>query len=425
MLYSLLLIILFSLLLFLNLSWIAVFFLAKRKHYEKDFQPNISVLLPAHNEEKVIADTIKSLLASEYKGKIEVIVINDGSTDNTEGVVKEMQKKDKRIRLFRTNHVGKSRALNFGATKARYDYLLFLDADSVVEKQTIKEIVKPLQDERIAASSGQVRVKLTANPLTWFQDFEYILSSGWRYLCSLIDSVSVLPGFFATKKKVFLEIGGFSADTLTEDFDITLSFKKKGYEAAVNPKAVMYTTCPSSLKQLAKQRLRWGRGNIQVIRKHRDVLFSKKHKILGYYVLPTHIFWYIFSLLYLPSVFYWMFSDYYKYFFSTGNYFSAEARLFFLKWFCSYGMFDLMYKVIKGVYSLTPLLAITVINYVATLFYNILLFAKMGRLKLLHLLAYLFIFPYYLFIISVQFFTVIYESLNLLMKRKAENKWTK
>jgi cellulose synthase/poly-beta-1,6-N-acetylglucosamine synthase-like glycosyltransferase len=425
MLYNLFLIVLFSILLFLNLSWIAIFFLAKRKFYEKSFQPNISVLLPAHNEEKVIADTINSLLASDYRGKIEVIVINDGSTDNTEGAVREMQKKDKRIRLFRTNHVGKSRALNFGARKARYGYLLFLDADSVVEKQTIKEIVKPLQDERIAASSGQVRVKMTANPLTWFQDFEYILSSGWRYLCSLIDSVSVLPGFFATKKKVFLEVGGFSADTLTEDFDITLSFKKKGYEAAVNPKAVMYTTCPSSLKQLAKQRLRWGRGNIQVIKKHKDMLFSKKHKILGYYVLPTHIFWYVFSLLYLPSVFYWMFSDYYKYFFSTGNYFSVEARLFFLKWFCSYGMFDLMHKVFLGIYSLTPLLAITIINYIATVFYNALLFARMGRLKPLHLLAYLFIFPYYLFIISVQFFTVIYESVNLVMKRKAENKWTK
>jgi len=425
MLYSLFLITLFSLLLLLNLSWIALFLLAKRKNYKKDFQPNISVLLPAHNEERVIADTIKSLLASDYNGKIEVIVINDGSTDNTEGVVKEMQKKDKRIRLFRTNHVGKSRALNFGATKARYDYLFFLDADSVVEKQTIKEIVKPLQDERVAASSGQVRVKMTVNPLTWFQDFEYILSSGWRYLCSLIDSVSVLPGFFATKKRVFFEVGGFSPDTLTEDFDITLSFKKKGHKAAVNPKAVMYTTCPSSLKQLARQRMRWGRGNIQVIRKHKDMLFSKNHKILGYYVLPTHIFWYVFSLLYLPSVFYWMFSDYYKYFFSTGSYFSAEARLFLLKWFCSYGMFDLMYKVFSGIYSLTPLLAITIVNYIATIFYNVLLFARMGRLKLLHLLAYLFIFPYYLFIISIQFFTVIYEFTNFFMKRKTENKWTK
>jgi peptidoglycan-N-acetylglucosamine deacetylase len=425
MLYSLLLITLFSFLLFLNLSWIAIFLFARRKTWEKDFQPNISVLLPAHNEERVIAETIESLLASDYKGKMEIIVINDGSTDRTEEVVKKMQKRYKNIRLFRTEHVGKARALNFGAKKAKYDYLLFLDADSIVEKETIKEIVKPLQHERIAASSGQVRVKMTKNPLTWFQDFEYILSSGWRYLCSLIDAVSVLPGFFAIKKKVFLEIGGFSAETLTEDFDITLSLKKKGYEAAVNPKAVMYTTPPLTLKQLARQRIRWGRGNIQVLKKHRDMLFSSRHKLLGYYILPTHLFWYIFSLLYLPSVFYWMLSDYYRYFFSTGNYFSIEARLFFLKWFCSYGMFDLMYKVFTGVYALTPLLLMTIINYIATIAYNILLFTKLGRLKFLHLIAYLFIFPYYLFIISVQFFTTVYEGVNLLLKRKTEGRWSK
>ncbi|MEM5799274.1 MAG: glycosyltransferase [Candidatus Aenigmatarchaeota archaeon] len=425
MLYYFVLIILFSLLLFLNLSWIVIFLFTKKRRYGEEFQPPISVLLPAHNEEDVIEDTIKSILLSNYKNDIEIIVINDGSTDNTEKIVKKLQKKYKKIKLLRTNHLGKAKALNFGAKKSKYDYLVFLDADSIVEKDTIKEIIKPLQDPKIAASSGAVRVKITKNPLTWFQDFEYILSSGWRYLCSLINAVSVLPGFFATKKQLFLEIGGFEADTLTEDFDITLRFKKYGYELAVNPNAVMYTTVPSKLRILVKQRIRWGRGNLQVIRKHKDMLFSKKYKFLGYYILPTHLFWYIFSLLYLPSVIYWMFGDYYRYFFITGNYLSKEAILFFFKWVCSYGMFDLMYKVTVGVYMLHPLLLITIINYLATITYNILLFIRMGKLRIIHLLAYLFIFPYYLFIISVQFITVIYEILNFSIKKRVENKWTK
>ncbi|MBU5688118.1 MAG: glycosyltransferase family 2 protein [Candidatus Aenigmarchaeota archaeon] len=425
MLYYTILVILFSLLLILNLSWIFIFFFAKRRKYSQNFDPPVSVLLPAHNEEEVIEDTIKSILSSDYKNDIEIVVINDGSTDNTEKIVKKLQKKDKRIKLLKTNHVGKARALNFGAKKAKYDYLIFLDADSVLEKNTIKEIIRPLQDPKIAASSGSVRVKITKNPLTWFQDFEYILSSGWRYLCSLINAVSVLPGFFATKKKIFLEIGGFEADTLTEDFDITLRFKKHGYEVSVNPDAVMYTTVPNKLRTLAKQRIRWGRGSLQVIKKHKDMLFSKKHKFLGYYILPTHLFWYIFSLLYLPSVLYWMIGDYYKYFYSTGNSLSKDALLFFFKWICSYGMFDLMYKVFSGIYQLHLLLLITIINYLATITYNILLFSRMKKLRVIHLLAYLFIFPYYLFIILVQFITVIYESINFLMKKPSENKWAK
>ncbi|MFH8080561.1 MAG: glycosyltransferase [Candidatus Aenigmatarchaeota archaeon] len=425
MLYYVVLVILFSALFFLNLSWISIFLFAKRKKYNKNFQPSVSILIPAYNEEKVIADTIKSILVSDYENDMEVIVINDGSTDRTEKIVKEMQKKDKRIKLLKTNHVGKARALNYGAKKAKYDYLVFLDADSVVDKNAIKEIIKPLQYRNIAAASGVVRAKITKHPLTWFQDFEYILSSGWRYLCSLMNAVSVLPGFFATKKSVFLKVGGFEADTLTEDFDITLRFKKYGYDAVVRLEAVMYTTVPTKFSSLTKQRMRWGRGNLQVLRKHKDMLFSKKHKLLGYYILPTHMFWYIFSLLYLPSVFYWMLGDYYKYFFSTGNPLSKDALLFFFKWFCSYGMFDLIYKVVTGVYDLHPLLLITIVNYVATIVYNILLFATIGRLKLVHLFAYIFIFPYYLLIIFIQFLTVIYEALSFFTRKTVENVWNK
>ncbi len=336
-----------------------------------------------------------------------------------------MQKINKKIKLFNTNHIGKSKALNFGASKAKFDYLLFLDADSSIEKDTLKEIIKPLKNKKTAASSGSVRVKIDLNPLTWFQDFEYILSSGWRYVSSLIGSVSVLPGFFVIKKSVFFEIGGFSSDTLTEDFDITLSIKKFGYEAAVNPKAVMYTTAPSNLRSLFKQRIRWGRGNFQVIKKHSDILFSKKFGWLGYYILPTHIYWYIFSLLYLPSVLYWMFGGYYQYFFIHGNFISPEVIAYFTKWISSYGMFDLIYKVIIGVYKTDKLLLITIANYIVTIIYNLLIFFKMGRLKIIHFIAYLFIFPYYLFIIFIQFVAMVYELFNSLLKGKTENIWTK
>lgn len=424
MIYEIILIILFLSFNCLYLSWIYIYLTRKEKKYKKFF-PNISVLLPAHNEEDVIEETINSILNSDYPGKIEIIVINDGSTDNTAKIVKTMQKKSKQIKLFNTNHIGKSKALNFGVTKAKCDYLLFLDADSSIEKNTLKEIVKPLNYKKIVASSGSVRAKITSNPLTWFQDFEYILSSGWRYVSSLVGSVSVLPGFFIIRKDVFIKIGGFSADTLTEDFDITLSIKKFGYEATVNPKAVMYTTTPSNFKSLFKQRVRWGRGNFQVIRKHTDMLFSKKFGLLGYYTLPTHIYWYIFSLLYLPSVLYWMLNGYYQYFFINKNFISIDVIIYFTKWTTSYGMFDLIYKVITGVYPSTTLFFVTIASYIITIIYNLLIFFKIGKLKLVHFIAYLFIFPYYLFIIFIQFITTIYEFYNSLLNKKTINIWEK
>ena len=421
MIYEIVLIVLFTFLFLLNVSWIFIFFKKTKKKY-KEFQPNVSVIIPAHNEEDSIKDTIQSVFDSDYKGKIETIVVNDGSTDKTVEIINYMKKSNKQIKLLHTNHVGKAKALNYGVTKTKYDYILFLDADSSIEKQTIKEIIKPLQDTEIASSSGSVRAKITKNPLTWFQDFDYIVSSGWRYISSKIGAVSVLPGFFAIKKSVFLKVNGFNADTLTEDFEITLRLAKKGYKAVVNPNAVMFTTTPSTFKSLLKQRIRWGRGTLQVLRKHKDMFI--KYGALGYYTLPTHLFWYIFSFLYLPSVLYWFFSGFYTYFISTGN-FSQETAIYIFRWLCSYGMFELLYRVYVGIYSLTPLLAITIINYFTTVFYNILLFSRLGRIKIVHLFVYLFAFPYYVFITFAQFITVLIELFNIFMGRKVTNVWTK
>ncbi|PIV68724.1 MAG: hypothetical protein COY38_04065 [Candidatus Aenigmarchaeota archaeon CG_4_10_14_0_8_um_filter_37_24] len=424
MIYNLILIILFISLALLYLFWIFIFLKKNKRKPMKNFSPNLSVIIPAHNEEKVIGKTIESILNSQYFGKIEVIVIDDGSKDNTGKIAKSMQKKGG-IKLFKTNHIGKSKALNFGATKSSYNYILFLDADSVLEEITIKEIVKPLQYKRFGASSGVVRGIITSNPLTWFQDLEYIMSSAWRYASSLLGTASVLPGFFCVKKDVFKKIGGFSSDTLTEDFDITLEIKKAGYDSFVNLNAVMYTLTPNNIKSLYRQRLRWGRGNLQVVRKHSDMIFSKKFGFLGCMTIPTHIYWYIFSLFYLPSVLYWMLGDYFRYFASSGNIISPTVLIFFFKWISTYGMYDLIYKVIAGVYSITPLLLVTIINYLITVCYNLIVFFKLGKIRFVNIIAYFFTFPYYLFTIFVQCFVVVYESYSLIKRKKITNVWDK
>jgi len=387
-----------------------------------NFFPNLSIILPTHNEEKVIEDTIKSIFNAEYSSKKEIIVVNDGSTDNTANIVKKLRKKYPQVRLFNRKHQGKAASLNFGVQHARFNTLIFLDADSSIGKDSLKEIVQPLTNKKVAAVSGVIRANLTKNPLTWFQDFEYSMTSGWRYICNKINSTSVIPGFMAIKKQALKKIGGFSLDTLTEDFDIALNLRKTGYDIAMSPKAVIYTNVPTSFKQLFSQRFRWGRGTLQVVKKHSDILFSRKFGLLGSYILPTHIFWYIFSITYIPSVLYWMFNDYYKYFFSYNNIISWSVFEYFFKWFTSYGMFDLIYKTFTGAYQFNLVFLFTITSFILTNIFTLLVFFKLSKPSWRHLVVFFFLFPYNVLVIFIQCVSWLYE---LNKKNKSYNKWEK
>ena len=219
---------------FLYASWILIYFLPKRKQKKTKYFPKLSIILPAHNEEDVIEETIKSIVHANYPNEKEIILVNDGSTDDTKKIVKKITKEFSQVRLFNLKHQGKAASLNFGAKNAKFNILVLLDADSILGKNSLKELVQPLSNEKVAAVSGVIRAKSSKNPLTWFQDFEYSMTSGWRYICNKINSVSVIPGFMAIKKEALEKVNGFSKDTLTEDFDIALNLKKAGYKITNN-----------------------------------------------------------------------------------------------------------------------------------------------------------------------------------------------
>jgi cellulose synthase/poly-beta-1,6-N-acetylglucosamine synthase-like glycosyltransferase len=267
-----------------------------------------------------------------------------------------------------------------------------------------------------------IRAKLTKNPLTWFQDFEYSLTSAWRYLCNKINSVSVVPGFMAIKKQAFDNIGGFSSDTLTEDFDVALNLKESGYNIAMSPDSIIYTKVPNSFKQLFSQRFRWGRGTLQVVKKHSNMLFSRKSGLIGSYTIPTQIYWYIFSILYIPSILYWMFNDYYRYFFLQNNVISWSVFEYFFKWFTAYGMIDLIYKTFIGVYQFNFVFLFTIISFILTNIFTLLIFSKFTKPSWKHLFVLFFLFPYNVLVIFIQSISWIYELNN---RNKTCNKWNK
>ncbi len=252
------------------------------------FLPPVSVLIPAYNEGKVLEQTIRSLQQSTHP-KFEMLVIDDGSTDNTKDVVKALAKKDKRVRLVSQPNGGKSSALNHGMQEAKYEIVITIDADTIVMPQTLSELAAPFQDPQVDAVCGNVEVGNVHNILTGFQSLEYITSQNFdRRAFDALNCISVVPGATgAWKRSKVLEAGGYKSDTLTEDADLTLTMLENGARIVYAPEARSRTEAPATVRTLAKQRFRWSFGTFQCLWKHRKAFFKGP---LGWVALPNMFF---------------------------------------------------------------------------------------------------------------------------------------
>ena len=408
----------FILLLCIHLVWIFVLLGKKDKKYKK-FSPWVSVVIPAHNEEKIIEKTIQSVFDDGYDKIKEIIVINDGSTDNTQKVLEKI--KDMRVKIYQTNHVGKANAVNFGVKKSSSEFLLILDADSLLKKGTIAELLAPFEDEKVGGTTGVIRGIKTKNPLTWFQDYEYIFSSSWRYLTTKLDGNSILPGIACIRKDAFVKTGSFSDDTLTEDFDLGIGMRKIGYKTVMIKTAVIHTRLPNNVKSLIRQRLRWSLGSLQVMKKNFKFIFSRRSGAVGYFSVPTQFYWYIHAAVYMPIAIFLMLYGYNQYFLSSNVVVSLDVVKFFISWLTVYGIFDLIYNVfITHTYAMSLMIITVIIMYFVSLIYTILVFIKVSRPDIRALLVHIIIFPY-----SVLTLSPLVVSLFRFYFSKKRNVWTK
>ncbi|MHA3771264.1 glycosyltransferase [Verrucomicrobiota bacterium sgz303538] len=252
--------------------------------------PAVSVLIAAYNEGKVIEKTLRSLLDTDYPGELEVVVVNDGSKDDTAQVVEQFAATESRVRFISQANAGKSAALRNALAHARHEIVVFLDADTLFERQTISRLVEKLvADPKVASVSGHARVGNRDKLVTRFQELEYI--SGFnldRRAYTLWNCVTVVPGAVsALRRSAIEEAGGFSHDTLAEDTDMTLTLHKLGYRISYAPNAIAWTEAPETWSALAKQRFRWAFGTMQCLWKHREMLFNPRHGALGLFSLPS------------------------------------------------------------------------------------------------------------------------------------------
>ena len=273
----------------------------ERLHAGSDYSPFVSIIVPAFNEELVISNTIRSLLASEYTN-YEIIVVDDGSQDNTSNVVRDEFGADERVKLLTEPNGGKATALNTGLRYARGDVIIALDADTVFAPQTVGALAHRFYDKQFGAIAGNAKVGNRVNLVTRWQALEYITSQNMdRRAFASLNCITVVPGAVgAWRKDLLVEAGGFPSDTLAEDQDLTLQIRRLGYKIGYEENAIAWTEAPHNLSSLAKQRFRWSYGTLQCMWKHQDALFRPRFGTLGFIAMPNVWIFQIFFPLISP-----------------------------------------------------------------------------------------------------------------------------
>jgi len=403
-------------------SLIAVF--PDRKRRRPKSYPSVSVVMPAHNEESCIESTVRSVLSSDYPADFDVIVVNDGSTDRTADIVRGIGKGERRVRMLETNHVGKALAVNRGAEKSTKEIIVLLDADSRLEKDALRKLIAPFSNPKVGAVSGIIRVEMNNNPLVWYQELEYVYSSMWRYIFDKLGCTYILPGFAAFRKKALADIGYFSTDTLSEDCDVGLKMRKFGWHMEMSD-AVMYTNVPQTIRGVAKQRVRWGRGTIQVLRKHSDMILNPTFGLVGLYGLPNNIYFFVQGAIIIPISSYQLMNGYFQYYIFNGNYISLGVLKYFFGWFSAFGTFEFIYNDLTGVWPMAPSFYFFLASYVIMMFYTLLAISKMVGLDLRVILAWCFFFPYYMFTVTCFIYPLLLEFNPLTRMRGHINIWEK
>lgn len=259
------------------------------------YQPRVSVIIPAWNEEVGLLNTVESLLNNSYPN-LEIVVVNDGSTDNSDQLMQDFMathdesENTRKIVYHYKENGGKGSALNRGIQLSSGEIIMTVDADGVVSQDAVKKFVAYFTDPKVMGAVGNVKVANTDSVIGVTQYLEFIFSFYFKKADALMGSIYIIGGAAgAFRRKVFDILGPYSEGNITEDIEITVRMQRAGMRIIYAPDAIVYTEGASDIKSLMKQRLRWKRGRIDTFIEHKNLFFStkKKHnKILSWIVMP-------------------------------------------------------------------------------------------------------------------------------------------
>ena len=258
--------------------------------------PSVSVLIPVYNEEESIERTLDSILTSDYpKEKLEIIVIDDGSTDNSLELAKKFESKG--VKIFHKENGGKGSALNYGIQRAKGEIIFSMDADTFVNPDSLIRMVRYFKNEKVMSVTPSMMIYKPKSLLQRVQYMEYVLGIFLRKTFSSLNAVHITPGAFSAYRKSFFDkYGGYDENNITEDLELSLRVQYQGYMIENSVESAAYTIAPKRFVELMKQRRRWYVGLVRNVWKYKKIL-SPKYGDLGMFVLPVAWFSIFFCLL--------------------------------------------------------------------------------------------------------------------------------
>ena len=268
---------------------------------DEGFTPAVSVIVPAFNEAVNIERSVRSLDTSDYP-ELEVLVVDDGSTDGTGDLVERLDLP--RTRVLRQENSGKPAALNHGIEEARHDIVVMVDADTVFEPGTLRELVQPFREPDVGAVSGNTKVGNRRRLLGRWQHIEYVMGFNLdRRLYDVLQCMPTVPGAIgAFRREVLVDVGGVSGATLAEDTDLTLAVGRAGWRVVYEENARAWTEAPATLRGLWRQRYRWCYGTLQSVWKHRAAFRRPGEHAIGRRGLPYLVLFQIALPLFAPLI---------------------------------------------------------------------------------------------------------------------------
>ncbi len=245
----------------------------------------VSVIVPAYNEAVVLRGCIESILRTEHS-LLEIIIVNDGSTDETPDVMAELATAYDMVHILSQRNAGKGAALNRGIAQARGDVLVFVDADGVFSPTTIPWLLTGLHDPRVGAVCGDDRpVNLDRLQTRLLSVISHVGTGLARRALSVLHCLPIVSGNIgAFRADLVREVGGFRTDTVGEDLELTWRIYEAGYRVAFEPRAIVLAESPSTLRALWRQRVRWSRGLLQTVRHHWKLIGNPVHGAFGIFL---------------------------------------------------------------------------------------------------------------------------------------------
>jgi cellulose synthase/poly-beta-1,6-N-acetylglucosamine synthase-like glycosyltransferase len=358
-----------------------------KKQKITNYKPEVSIIIPCYNEEKNIENCLNAVYTLDYPAKkLEIIVVDDGSTDNTTKVLKEYQKTHKNLRIIKGKHQGKSEALNKGIKKAVNNIIFTVDADTNIAKITLKKLVQPFTDEKVGATNGSCIARNRDSLLSIFQNIEYHYNNLIRKSFSVLfnNGIWFYGAFACYRRDILKKIGYFKKDSMTEDADIALEIYAAGYKTINVHDAFGYVLVPSTLKALIQQRKRWWVGVLQALKKNKH-LFSRKSSPSILFLFLNQYWWSFYSIISLPII------AYQFYYWLPSNLIAIGSYTF--RWFSLLGPLYVLYKIPEGWLSIYNVFGI--FSGIISAFLIIkALFIFREKLHFKNIIAIFFYFPY-------------------------------